>query len=342
MKSARNQKTSLPTADAIGPVDLVREVLEQAKSVLVGSHVNPDGDAIGTQLALASYLRRLGKEVVLVRDSEIPTRYRFLAGSERIVPAANIGDDLTIDTAVVLECPVLDRIGTATRFIKDGVTLINIDHHADNHGYGDIRWIDSRSSSVGEMLFEYLIRCGHSISPDEAEHLYTAILTDTGRFRFDSTSRRTMEVAGILMEAGADSSKICKAVYYDHPQSTLHLMGSVLSTMEFLDDGRICFLYLRKGMLEAAGAEPSETEGLIDYALYTRGVALGVLFKEVKGGETRVSLRSRPGVDVAALAAHYGGGGHVRAAGCTLPYGIEQARTELLRYLKESQTIAGK
>lgn len=309
---------------------------------MVVSHINPDGDAIGTQLALASYLERLGKEVISVRDSELPARYTFLAGSERIVPASDISDDVAIDTAVVLECPVLGRAGSAARLIKDRVRLINIDHHADNSGYGDIHWLDSRSSSVGEMLFEYLVGCGHSISPDEAEQLYTAILTDTGRFRFDSTSRRTMEVAGLLMEVGADSSKICEAVYFDHPQSTLRLMGFVLNTMKFTHDGRICFIHLSNSMLEAAEAKQSEIEGLIDYTLYARGVVLGALFKEVSNDETRLSLRSRQGLDVAALAAHWGGGGHARAAGCTLPYGIEQAKVELLRYLKENRTIAEK
>jgi phosphoesterase RecJ-like protein len=117
-------------------------------------------------------------------------------------------------------------------------------------------------------------------------------------------------------------------------------MGSVLKTMEYLDDGRICFMHLTNAMLEGAGAEPSETEGLIDYALHTRGVALGALFKEVNSGETRVSLRSRSGVDVATLAARWGGGGHVRAAGCTMPRGLEQAKTEFFSYLKESGTIA--
>ena len=218
--------------------------------------------------------------------------------------------------------------------------MINIDHHGDNKGYGDICWLDSRSSSVGEMLFEYLVSCRHSISPDEAEQLYTGILTDTGRFRFDSTSRRTMEVAGLLIEAGADSSKICEAVYFDHPQSTLRLMGLVLSTIEYLDDGRICFMHLSNSMLNASGAEASETEGLIDHTLYASGVLLGALFKEVSDNETRVSFRSRPGIDAAALAANWGGGGHVRASGCNMPWDLRQAKVELLRYLKESKTIA--
>ena len=340
MKLARDQKSSLKTADSNAPVARIKEALEGSSTVLVVSHVNPDGDAIGTQLAMASYLRRLGKTVVLARDSELPARYSFLTGSETIVPAADISDDVAFDTVVVLECPVLDRIGSAVRFIRDGLRVINIDHHADNIGYGDIRWLDSSSSSVGEMLYEYLISCGHSVSSEEAEHLYTAILTDTGRFRFDSTSRRTMEVAGLLLEAGADSSKICEAVYFDHPQSTLRLMGLVLNTTEFLEDGRICFMHLSNAMLQDSGAKPSETEGLIDHTLHTQGVVLGVFFKEAGKGETRVSLRSRPEVDAAALAAHWGGGGHVRAAGCTMPHELEQAKKELLRYLKESRTIA--
>lgn len=313
------------------PFDDIRKLLERSRRVLVASHVDPDGDAIGTQLAVATFVRHLGKEVFLVRDAAVPSKYRFLAGIEDLRPFDDYPIDFAVDTAIVLECPTVDRVGRAACFLSGDVTIINIDHHYDSGDFGTINWIDPTKSSVGEMAFEMFEAFGYRLPPEVAEQLYTAILTDTGRFRFPSTTSRTMTVAGRLVEAGADPKKITDNVYYRLSASTMRLMGRVLSTIEFHDNERICLLTLTKLMLEEADADQSESDGLVDFTLYCDSVQVGALLKEVDDTHTRVSLRSRDHINVADLAANFGGGGHFNASGCTMPFGLAQAREEIIR-----------
>ena len=312
----------------------IMRVLKDSSRVLVASHLDPDGDSIGTQLAFASYLRDRGKEVLMIRDGVIPTKYRFLAGAEDIPHVDSLDYNLTVDTAVILECPVLDRAGRATRFLNDDTRIINIDHHQDNSSYGEINWIDCKTSSVGEMIFEFFMKVNYQISQQTAEQLFTAILTDTGRFRYSSTTPRTMQVAGFLIEAGANPQKICEAVYYEMLPSTLKIVGKVLNGVEFHYNGRVCLLSLTKAMLEETKAHESESEGLVDYTLYSNGVQAGALLKEIDDARTKVSLRSRNDINVAELASQAKGGGHKNAAGCTLDMPLAEAKKEILQLLR--------
>lgn len=320
---------------AVNVIQKIRAVIEDAATVLVVSHVDPDGDALGTQLAFGRYLKASGKSVYMTRDSEIPDKYQTLPGVDNIVLSDSLPHDLKFDTAVVLECPTLERVGNSARFLTDDVRIVNIDHHHDGTDLGEINWIDRSSSSVGEMVYEYLAQIGFKLSPEMAHCLYVAIMTDTGRFRFASTSPRTCEVAGRLIAEGADPRKACDDVYYSMHPSSLKLVGKVLNGIEYHHDGRICLLSLTQAMLDEAGAERSESEGLVDYAMFARGVEIGALLKENDNKMTRVSLRSRDGFDVAAVAARYGGGGHINAAGCEIGLPLEEARKEILAVLGE-------
>ncbi len=336
VKSRVTNPNSPPVVNSAERITEMERVLASSRRVLVASHEDPDGDAIGSQLALGSYLRHLGKEVFLVRANTIPEKYLFLPGAKDIPHVESLDDGFAVDTAVVLDCPVIERTGAVARFLGDNVRIVNVDHHRDNSEFGEVAWVNTRASSVGEMVFEFFEQVGYPISQETAWQLYTAILTDTGRFRFPGTSRRTMEIAGLLMEAGANPQKICDKVYYAKPPSTMKLEGMVLSGIEFHDDGRICFLTMTQEMLTKAGAHPSEGEGLADFTMHGRDVRAGALLKEINGGRTKVSLRSRNGVDVAALAATLGGGGHGNASGCTMPMPLAQARQELLQLIREA------
>lgn len=331
MKSRLSQKTnptqSDPRADAARRIDTA---LAKARRVLVLSHVDPDGDAIGTQLAMAEYLRSLGKEVVLLRESEVPDKYRFLHGAKDIPLIGELPSQTPFDTAVVLECPTPARMGRGAELIGDATTVINIDHHPANQLDSDVDWLDPGRSSVGEMLFEFFDEVGFQISPEIAEQLYTAILTDTGRFRFSSTSPRTMEIGGSLIRAGADPKKITDLVYHCLPPEAMKLLGRVLNGIEYHDGSRICILTLTRQMLRETQAEMADSEGLVDFTLYGRGVEIGALLKEVEPDVTKASLRSRDGTNVAELAATFGGGGHRNAAGCTIQMPLDEARRELL------------
>lgn len=310
-------------------------MLSRANGVLVATHVDPDGDALGTQLAFAAYLRSLGKKVFLVRDNEIPFKYQFLQGVNDIPRVDAYGNETAFDTAVVLECPNIGRIGGANGLLAEGVRIINIDHHRDNDLFGELNWINPDVSSVGEMAAEYFDRVGYQIPPEVAEQLYTAIMTDTGRFRYRSTSPRTMEIAGKLIAAGADPQRICDLVYYNLQPSTMKLIGKVLNSIEFHHNGTICLLSLTREMLVQTGADESESDGLVDYTLFNAGVVVGALLKEISPDQTKISMRSKDGINVAAIAARFGGGGHFNASGCRWQMSIEDTRAGLLKILCE-------
>ena len=333
MRLRMSRKSDKDTDKMTRVAEQVSAVLNAGRRILVASHIDPDGDAIGTQLAFASYLRELGKEVLLVRQGDIPHKYQFLTGVGDIPHFSEYETSPPdIDTALILECPTVERIGQASEFLKSGVSIVNIDHHLDNSNFGAVNWIDTRASSVGEMAYEYFRAVDHEISPVTAEQLFTAIMTDTGRFRFSSTTPRTMAIAGELVAAGAQPQKITDLVYFDVRSSTIKLVGKVLNSIEFLFDGRVCILRQTEKMLKESGADASETEGVVDYTLHSSGVICGALLKE-NGGHTRVSFRSKDGINVAEIAARYGGGGHFNASGCTMPMPIDKAREEVIRIL---------
>jgi len=337
MKSKVIQKSNNNQTYRTAPIAKIRQFFENCSRILVASHIDPDGDAIGTQLAFASYLRSLGKEVYLAREIEIPSKYRFLAGADAINDVNSYDKDFSISAALILECPNIGRIGQTSRFLASDVKIVNIDHHQDNEVFGDINWIDIRASSVGEMAFEYFSQVDYRIQAETAEQLYTAILTDTGRFRYLSTTSRTMAIAGLLIEAGADPQKICDNVYYNLRPSAMKLMGKVLNSIEFFDEGSICLLTLTQDMLDQCRADQSESEGIVDFTLFTKGVLVGALLKEGNSGGTKVSLRSRNNINVAALAARYGGGGHPNASGCVIPFKLPRAKKELIKLLREAR-----
>lgn len=316
--------------DYIVKMTEIQQRLARGGEVLIVAHLNPDGDAIGTQLAFAAYLRSLGAEPLLVCDDEIPGKYRFLGNVDEIVRTETLDADYHAKTALIIECPNPNRMGKAAAFISSETDLLNIDHHPDNTGFGSINWVNTSASSVGEMAFEFFQHTGFDLTPTVAEQLYTAILTDTGRFRFPSTSRRTMEIVGQLIQAGADPRKITDRLYYDMPPASLNLTGRVLSGMEFHYDGKLCLIYLTLEMLRESGCSPSDTEGLVDYTLYGRGVQAGALLRETDDGVTKVSLRSRDGIDVSAIAGTFGGGGHQAASGCTLSLPFDSTRQKIL------------
>lgn len=334
MKQSVNKTQSKNSSIRVpAEMEAIRLVIEKSRRLLVVSHVDPDGDALGTQLAFGTYLTDCGKDVLLVRDSDIPQKYTFLPGIDQIQKMSTLPSD--IDTAVVLECPKKARIGSAADVFGDDVAVINIDHHPDGDALGDINWVNTAASSVGEMVFEYFNYVDYRINATVAEQLYTAILTDTGRFRYTSTSRRTMEIAGMLIEAGANSKDICDNVYYSLPASTMSLTGKVLAGIEFRHDDRLCLLTLTKKMLKEAGATPDESDGLVEFTLFSRSVQVGALLKEIDNKNTKVSLRSIDGIDVSAVASIFGGGGHRNAAGCTLPFSLEDSKSRLSVRLME-------
>lgn len=329
-------KTGLTTSSRLNASSEIGKLVAEGQTILVASHVDPDGDSIGTQLACAEFLDSLGKKVITPRDGGIPERYRFLPGIERVLPVDAITSTETADAAIVLECPTLDRLGSVRQLLPEGIPIANIDHHLGNTWHGSVDWVDIRASSVGEMLYEYFDHAGAAITPTMAQQLYTAIMTDTGRFRFESTTRRTLEIAGRLIELGANPRELCDQIYFQMSSATLKLIGKVLGGIEFFHDGKSCLLTLTLDMIREAGALPADAEGIVDYTLFSRDVIAGALLKETNNGTTRVSLRSRNSVDIKSLAARYGGGGHLNASGCTVPAELGPAKEMVIELLREA------
>jgi bifunctional oligoribonuclease and PAP phosphatase NrnA len=311
------------------------EIIKESQSVLITSHEEPDGDSIGSQLALFQLITDLGKNGLILNRGTIPFKYRFLPDITLINDITKYASGRNFDLAIVLDCPGLARTGGAEKFVTPETVIINIDHHPDNQNFGTVNHVESEISSVGEMLAELFFEADIPIDQKTATWLYAAILTDTGRFRYQSTRRRTMEIAGRLIDAGANPRDICDNIYYSLPCSTLRLTGAVLSGISFFENGKVCLLQLEQSTLEKIGADLSEADGLTDFALFGQGVIVGGLLKGISGNRTKVSLRSRDALDVSRLAHKFGGGGHQNAAGFIIELPLEAARKVLLEELKE-------
>lgn len=314
----------------------ILEAIHRAKRILVTSHLDPDGDSIGSQLALVAYLEKRGKKVLIANQGILPSKYSFLDPHQKIIlhRSAKVLR-FKPDLVIVLESPYLERIGWVKEAIPAGVPLINIDHHPDNISYGSINYLDSQAAAVGEMVYDLLLNVGFPISSAIANWLYAAILTDTGRFRYSATTPRSLRICAQLVDLGADARLLTDKIYFNFSEENLKMLGHVLSGLELHSRGRICCLTVDQKSLEHFQVSTGDTEGLVDYSLFINGALVGALFKEVGPNRTKVSLRSQNNLDIAKLARKYGGGGHKNAAGFALNQPLAQAKKIVLGELKK-------
>ena len=291
--------------------DLVDAIKERRRFV-ISSHAKPDGDSIGSQLAMAFALRALGKEVVVVNKDRPPASMLTFPGVTDILVADRVDGDF--DAAIVMESGDLSRTGV------DGLErffVINIDHHPDNANYGQINWFDDTAAACGEMVYELIGALGAPMSRDIATHVYLAILTDTGSFHYSGISPRTFEICAKLLEAGVDPVRVAREVYDSNNMAKLKLFGAVLSKMQLDRSGQIAIVYLDLEMARAAGGTYEDTDGLINLPLTVKAIQAVVFFKQHEGQDYRISMRSKGDIDIGAVAKEFGGGGHKNAAGCS-------------------------
>jgi bifunctional oligoribonuclease and PAP phosphatase NrnA len=307
-------------------------LLRKARRVLITSHSAPDGDAIGSELGFAELAQRLGAETAIVNRDPCPAALDFLPGVGSITVAAALpeGFEHSHDLVAALECPGLDRSGLDG---LDRLPILNIDHHMDNAGYGAVNYVDQEAPAVGEMVLAMVASAACPVTPTMATNLYTALVTDTGDFRYSNASPRAFEAAGRLVAAGADPAAIAEGLWENNPARVVRLTAAVLGTLEVLGDGRLAVITCDRGMLEASGARPEDTENLINIPRSIKGVLIAAFFKAFRDGAVRVSLRSRADLDVQAVARAFGGGGHKNAAGCTIQGSLADARRALLEAL---------
>jgi bifunctional oligoribonuclease and PAP phosphatase NrnA len=314
------------------PLHLVLQVLERGKHFLVCSHARPDGDAMGSMLALGMVLEQMGKTADLVTANRVPVLYRRLPGVEKIRTVASVSGPY--DAAILLECDSLERAGL------DGLqhlSLINIDHHFSGRPYAQLNWIDCEAASVGELVYRLAMAARVRLTPQMAACLYTTILTDTGSFSYGALSARTFALARELVLAGADPIALAKDVYYSVPASKVVLLGAALNHLQ--RENRLAWLWITLDDMERAQAVEEDCEGIVNFALSIAGVEVAVFLRELPEGQVRLSLRSKGKVNVAAVAEKMGGGGHENAAGCTLEGPLARARNQILTRLRPA--VAG-
>ena len=295
-------------------LDRIQEALLGARSVLLTSHARPDGDSLGSQLALGTALRQIGKQVRIINRDPAPDLYAFLPDLETIEVADSVAD--RFDTVVVLECSSLDRTGLGG---LDGRPLINIDHHPGNVMYGTLNWHDETACACAELVSELIDALRVPLTRAMATHLYVAILTDTGSFRHANITPRTFAICEKISATGINPANVASQVYNNGSLGRLRLTGMLLEQMQLEHDHRVAVLRLNDAMLAEAGCTSDDLEGIVNIPLAARDVRAVVFFKNTDA-EMRVSLRSKNGVDVRQVAVSFGGGGHRNAAGLTIDH----------------------
>jgi phosphoesterase RecJ-like protein len=309
----------------------IAEAIHARHRFVLSSHARPDGDSIGSQLAMAYALRALGKEVAVVNSDPAPPPLMQFPGVPEITVAPLVGGEY--DAAIIMECSDLARTGVAG---LDRSFVINIDHHPGNTGYGQINWFDPTAAACGEMVFDLIRALGVPLSLDIATHVYLAILTDTGSFHYSSISPRTFEMCREALEAGVDPVLVARNVYDSNNMGRLKLFGAVLSEMQLDTTGRVAIVYLDHEMAREAGGTYEDTEGLINLPLTVKEIQAVVFFKQVEGDEYRVSLRSKGDIDIGAVAKDFGGGGHRNAAGCTVTGAIDALQKLFIEKIEQA------
>lgn len=322
-------------------------VVDQHQRFLVATHIRPDGDAVGSVLALASMLRKLGKEADSYCQDPVPPGQEFLSGAQDILHGGDLQPS-RYEVVILVDCGELNRVGgeSVVEAVRRIPFLINIDHHLNDVPFGNVNWVDPGASSTCELLYDLFPHLvpGSRIDPDLAAQLYTGLMTDTGSFRFSNTNQRVLHIAADLVAAGASPAYIAEQVFDSASPQRLHLLAKVLSTVDYGCNHRLATAELTQKMFRETETSPVDSEGFINHLRSVKSVEMAMLFREDEKGAVHVSLRSKGEVDVAAFARRHGGGGHRHAAALHV-FGLttESLRAQLTReavlYLKESTPV---
>ena len=319
----------------VSTFDEIGRVLREHQRFAILSHVRPDGDALGSQLALALSLQQLGKNVRVWNEDGMLEKYSFLPRSELLTKPPSTGAD--VDVAIALDTAIQNRLGTALAAIRSAKIWIDIDHHRSNPGYGDLVIVDPNAPATGEIIFSLIKSQGLPFNHDIAENLYAAISTDTGSFQYPKTSARTFEIAAELVRGGGlDVGQISQQLYENYPRRRLELLRELLRTTRFEFGERAASFSLTLKTAADLAVLPEDNEGLIDYLRAIRGVIVAVFFEELADGKVRVSMRSKDeAVDVCAICQKFGGGGHTLAAGARVRGSLAEVEEKVLEEICE-------
>lgn len=315
-------------------IEHIIQVLKNNDFFLVTSHLNPDGDSVGSQLALVSLLKEMGKRAVIIDEDPVPNNLCFLPQSDRINSKLLRTEDFP-QVSLVLDCSDLERVGKVAQLVKETDLIINIDHHISNDKFGDINLIGEEASAVAEQIFDLIKSLGYPVGKERAVSLYTAILTDTGSFQYANTTPKTHQIAACLLKEGVSPSLLAEKVYRVDSFSRQKLLGLALGTLERTCDGSIAWFRLTREMYQQSQSSPEETNGFIDCISSIQGVKLALLFRDREDSKVKVSFRSKGELNVASLAEHFGGGGHRGASGCLIKGSIEEVEKRVLAVARQ-------
>ena len=307
------------------------KVIKKSDNIYIGSHVQPDGDNIGSILALGMAIKKLKGQINIIKVDDIPSDYSFLPSLD-LIKEHDIKED--IDLFIALDSSDIDRLGLGKQFALKADRIINIDHHITNDNFGDINIVSNSSGATGEIIYEFIKKMGVEIDKDIATCLYTAISTDTGSFMYGNTSYKTHLIVANLLRLGIDNNYINVNLYQSKSMERTKLFIDSINRLEYFLDGKIGIIAVTQDMLKNNNAKLEDTEGIVSFIRDIDSIEVACLLKEIDNNNVKVSIRSKKEIDVSKICNKFGGGGHIRAAGCTIYNEIDNAKSLILEEIK--------
>lgn len=314
----------------------VKQYLLEHDDYLIVSHVQPDGDAVSSTLAVGWLLSRLGKNFTMINEGVIPKRMKILWHAEELVNMSETQPQRTFSRVICVDCADFDRVGRTRQLFSEDAMIVNIDHHPTNNRYGTVNLVLPEAVATAEILFDLINLFEIEWDAEAATAIYTGLLTDTGGFRYSNTSPKVMEIASKLLSYGVNGPELAESFLEEMTLPQMKVLVQALNTLEMTSDGKIAWVYVTPQQMLDSGAENEDLEGIVNYPRNIQGVEVGILFKSLNSGAVKVSLRSAGKVDVAALAQAFGGGGHVRAAGCRIEGELEAIIPQVIERVKQA------
>ena len=321
-------------------MDQIIQHIKDAQRILIASHAEPDGDSVGSLVALGLALAKLDKKITMYNPSPIPAVYRFLPGADRILRQIKNAD--TYELALILDCGDLVRIGENSAEVEKIPVLINLDHHVSNTGFGHIQFIDTSACATAEIVYRLINALQIPFDKAIATSIYTGILTDTGSFRFSNTNQAAFAISKAMTDAGVEPHNVAQHVFGTYSLGRIKLLNLALNSIEISNNGKLSMMTVTRIMLNTTGTNSEDLDGMINYARRIEDVKVAALIHEIKNGAGKftnmnryhVSLRSDSSVDVAKIASKFGGGGHTSAAGFQIESTLVALKTKVIELAK--------
>ncbi len=314
----------------------IKKTLLSSSKIVIAAHEFPDGDSLGSSIALYQALKGLGLQVFLVASDLVPSKFFFLETAKNFIPANKINYDRKT-TIVFLDCADQHRPGEFLyNNMKKCGQVINIDHHQGNTQFGDLNCVDVKAAATGEIIFDLLQTMSVEIGPSIATALYTAIVTDTGSFKFNNTTSKTFDIARQLLDCGADTLGVNINIWENETLSSIRLLADVLGTLKVTCEGKVAYVIVTHGALKKWNINPTELEGMVNYPKSLHGVEVAIIFKEIEPNKIKVSFRSKTKIDVRQIASQFKGGGHFNAAGCTINEPLPVSINKVMQYIEQN------